>query len=131
MKIHKVLLGLFAGVMALTGGAAHAQFYEIGPANIGGHVSSIVIDQQDASLSTVYAGAISGGLYVRTSNNDVLRNLYAGIADETYREQLVNNHDSWHLVRYIDETGTEVTLPVSAMVQCPDGTIYIGTGDNV
>lgn len=131
MKINKVLLGLFAGVMALTGGVANAQFHEIGPANIGGHVSSIVIDQQDASLSTVYAGAISGGLYVRTSNSDVLSKLYANVEDETYREQLVNNHDSWHLVRYIDETGHEVTLPVSAMVQGPDGTIYIGTGDDV
>lgn len=131
MKIHKVLLGLFAGVMALTSGAARAQFYEVGPANIGGHVSSIVIDQQDTSLSTVYAGAISGGLYVRSSNNDVLAKLYANAEDATYREDMVNNHDSWHLVRYIDADGHEVTLPISAMVQGPDGTLYLGTGDNV
>lgn len=130
MKIHNVLFGLFAGVMALSGGAANAQFHEIGPANIGGHVSSIVVDRQDSSLSTVYAGAISGGLYVRTTNEEVLRNLYADIEDETYREQLVNNHDSWHLVRYYDGLGYEVTLPVSAMVQGPDGTIFIGTGDD-
>lgn len=132
MKINKVLLGLFAGVMALTGGAARAQFYEIGPANIGGHVSSIVIDRQDSSLSTVYAGAASGGLYVRTSNSDVLRNLYANIEDETYREQLVSNHDSWHLVRYIEPgSNLELTLPVSAMAQGPDGIIFVGTGDDV
>ena len=130
MKIHKVLFGLFAGVMALSGGAASAQFYEIGPANIGGQVSSVIVDRQDSSLSTVYAGAISGGLYVRTSNSDVLRNLYANVEDEAYREQLVNNHDSWHLVRYYDAMGYETTLPVSAMVQGPDGTIFVGTGDN-
>ena len=132
MKINKVLLGLFAGVMALTGGAAKAQFVEIGPANIGGHVSSVVIDKLDSSLSTVYAGAISGGLFVRTSNSDVLRTLYANIEDETYREQLVNNHDSWHLVRYIEPgSNLEITLPVSSLVQGPDGTIFVGTGDDV
>ena len=131
MKIHNVLFGLFAGVMALSGGAVSAQFYEIGPANIGGNVSSVIIDRQDSSLSTVYAGAMSGGLYVRTSNSEVLRKLYANVEDEAYREQLVNNHDSWHLVRYRDPQGYEITLPVSAMVQGPDGTIFIGTGDNV
>ena len=131
MKSKNVLLGLFAGVMALMGGAAHAQFYEIGPANIGGQVSSIIVDQQDASRSTVYAGAISGGLYVRTSNSEVLRNLYRDLDDENYVNQLVNNFESWHLVRYINSaTGYEETLPISALVQGPDGTIYIGTGDD-
>ncbi|MBR4774151.1 MAG: hypothetical protein IK010_06960, partial [Bacteroidales bacterium] len=61
MKIYKVLLGLFAGVLALNGGVANAQFYEIGPANIGGQVSSLVLDNQDANRSTLYAGATSGG----------------------------------------------------------------------
>ena len=132
MKSNKVLLGLFAGVMALMGGAANAQFHEIGPANIGGKVSSIVMDQQDASHTTVYAGAISGGLYVRSANSEVLSNLYSGLEDENYVNQLVNNTESWHLVRYINPaTDKEETLPVSALAQGPDGTIYVGTGDNV
>ena len=130
MKINNVLFGLFAGVMALSGGAASAQFHEIGPANIGGHVSSIVVDRQDSTLSTIYAGAISGGLYVRTSNSEVLNRLYANLEDEAYREQMVSNHDSWHMVRYHDAQGYELTLPISAMVQGPDGTILIGTGDD-
>ena len=131
MKSNKVLLGLFAGLMALTGGVANAQFYEVGPANIGGKVSSIVIDQQDASRTTIYAGAISGGLYVRTSDSDVLRNLYRNIDDQNYLNTLVRDTVSWHLVRFIDTTtGIEQTLPVSALVQGPDGTIFVGTGDN-
>ena len=130
MKINKVLLGLFAGVIALTGGSARAQFYEIGPANIGGHISSIVVDQT-ASRSTVYAGSISGGLYVRSADTNVLGRLYSNVNDEQLYRSLINNSDLWHLVRYIDSTtGFEEVLPISAMVQGPDGIIYIGTGDN-
>lgn len=132
MKINKVLLGLFAGVMALTTGTASAQIYEMGPANIGGHVSCLAVDNQDANHATVYAGAISGGLYVRTDNSEVLQNLYASLDNEDYRTQLVNNIESWHLVRYINPgTHLEETLPISAMVMGPDGTLYIGTGDDV
>ncbi len=134
MKSNKVLLGLFAGLLALTGGVARAQvdtnFHEIGPANIGGHVSSLVVDNQDSSRSTIYAGAISGGLYVRSENPDVLGKLYANVSDETRKAELVANTESWHLVRYIDEFGHEQTLPISALAQGPDGTLFIGTGDN-
>lgn len=131
MKSNKVLIGLFAGVFALTGGMAQAQFYEIGPANIGGHISSLVVDQQDPSLSTVYAGAMSGGLYVRSSNSDVLHNLYADIEGTAQYNALISNMESWHLVRYIDrQNGYEVTLPVSALAQLPNGTILVGTGDD-
>ena len=71
MKSNKVLLGLFVGLMALAGGALNAQnakdaetprLYEIGPDNIGGAVSSLVADRQDANNTTLYAGAIGGGL---------------------------------------------------------------------
>lgn len=130
MKSNKVLLGLFAGVLALTGGSVRAQFYEIGPANIGGEVSSIVVDEQDASRTTVYAGAISGGLYVRTKKATVLENLYANVTNAPV-ENLKRDTSSWHYVPLRDAQGNELnTLPISAMVQGPDGTIYIGTGDD-
>lgn len=130
MKTNKVLIGLFASIMALTAGTASAQFHEIGPANIGGHMSSLAIDLQDSTLSTVYAGAISGGLYVRTSNTEVLKNLYSDIEGTAQYDAMIENKESWHLVRYIDDYGREQTLPISAMMQVPDGTIYLGTGDN-
>ncbi len=130
MKSNKVLLGLFAGVLALMGGPVRAQFYEIGPANIGGEVSSIVVDQQDASRTTVYAGAISGGLYVRTKNVAVLQKIYAGL-DNAPVENLTRDTSSWHYVPLRDAQGNEFrTLPISSMVQGPDGMIYIGTGDD-
>ena len=130
MKSNKVLLGLFAGVMALVGGAAHAQvdtnFYEIGPSNIGGCVSSLVVDMNDASGTTIYAGAISGGLFVRSGNEDVLTNLYTALGRDVV---LAANQEIWHYVPYT-EGGIEVALPINSMAQAYDGTILIGTGDD-
>ncbi len=127
MKIYKVLLGLFAGVMALNGGVANAQFYEIGPANIGGQVSSLVLDNQDGT--TIYAGATSGGLFLRTTNSDVLNNLYSDLGSTAPIEELVADTTSWHKVTLM-LGNEEVTLPVSAMVQLPNGELILGTGDD-
>ena len=129
MKIHKVLLGLFAGLLALTGGATHAQFYEIGPANIGGQVSSLVLDNQDATRSTIYAGAATGGLFVRTTNTSVLNNLYSDLGSTAPIENLVADTTSWHKVT-LKLNNEEVTLPISAMTQMPNGELILGTGDN-
>lgn len=131
MKSKKVLLGLFVGFLALAGGTVSAQtdtnFFEIGPANVGGKVSSLVVDQSDTNRTTIYAGAVSGGLYVRSSNTDVLRSLYAtqGITDSV----IYGNTELWHPVHYVDNN-KETVLPVNSLVQGPDNTIYIGTGDN-
>ena len=131
MKSNKLLLGMFAGLLALTGGAAHAQFYEIGPDNIGGKVSSIVIDNQDANHSTIYAGAISGGLFVRTSDVNVLQNLYADVDGTVVPvEELASDTTRWHMVRLYNANGEELTLPISAMAQLPNGELILGTGDN-
>ena len=130
MKSNKVLLGLFAGVMALIGGAAHAQvdtnFYEIGPDNIGGCVSSIILDMNDASNSTIYAGAVSGGLFVWSGKDAILENLYTRQNKDV---ALAGNHMIWHYVPYF-ENGVESVLPVKSLCQHPDGTILVGTGDN-
>lgn len=130
MKSNKVLLGLFAGFVALIGGAVHAQtdtnFYEIGPANLGGNVSSLVVDNQDADGATIYAGAVSGGLFVRSGNEQTLQNLYSHLGMDA---SLAANNEIWHRVPYIVD-GKDVTLPVNCMTQAPDGTILIGTGDN-
>lgn len=130
MKSNKVLLGLFVGLIALTGGAVRAQvdtnFYEIGPANAGGNVSSLVVDMNDADGSTIYAGAVNGGLFVRSENEATLQNLYARQGMDV---SLASNTEIWHNVPYISE-GKSIVLPVSCMAQAPDGTILIGTGNN-
>lgn len=123
MKSNKVLLGLFVGVLALIGGSATAQttFREIGPANVGGQVSSLVVDQRDADHTTVFAGSISGGLFMKSDNEELISLLYTNAGLDA---SLASNHNVWHRVPAPD------VLPVTCMTQGPDNTIYIGTGDN-
>ena len=128
MKSNKVLLGLFVGLFALTGGAVSAQsdFHEMGPINVGGHVSSLVLDQRDATSTTVMAGTAGGGLFVWSENDDILTQLYSAIGRDA---SLATNHNIWHQVPCM-LNNKEVTLPISTMVQIPDNTVIIGTGDN-
>ena len=113
MKIRKVLFSLFGGLFVAMAGVSMAQsaagskIVEIGPDNVGGRVTSMIIDKSDATNQTVFAGAASGGLYVR--NNSELNNLW------NYIPCTIN--------------GEEIVLPISTMVQGSDNTIYIGTGE--
>lgn len=130
MKTNKVLFGLFAGLLALAGGTLGAQnLYEIGPDNVGGPVSSLIQDHQDASGSTIYAGATNGGLFVKSNDATTLRNLYQKQGKDL---ALANDVSSWHYVPYVTSEGLHIALPISCMVQGSaadgDNTIYIGTG---
>lgn len=130
MKSNKVLLGLFVGFLALIGGTADAQrFYEIGPSNVGGQVSSLVLDQSDADHTTVIAGAYGGGLYVKSDNFSTIESLYRTAGIDPSRG---TNLAAWHAVSYVGDNGAADVLPVSAMVQCPgpDYSVIIGTGDD-
>ena len=115
MKSRKVLLGLIAGFCVCFAGAATAQnanyqsnkLVEIGPDNIGGRVTSLVVDRNDTSMM-FYAGAASGGLYSvnRNSENEV-----------------------WNYIPcYLD--GKEFTLPISSMLKINDSIILLGTGES-
>ena len=73
----------------------------IGPDNYGGRTRAIIYDNQDASGTTVYAAAVTGGIWKSTDN---------GI--------------SWNK---INTTGSN--LYVSCMTQADNGTIYVGTGE--
>ena len=133
MKRNKVLLGLYVGLLTLAGGVANAQtggFYEIGPDNIGGEVSSIVVDRLDTSRNTLYAGATTGGLFFRSESVDILRNFYItlGVGDSA-ADVLSANTDIWHRVPY-KVSGKEVSLPISCMAQAPSGELFIGTGSD-
>ena len=134
MKRNKVLLGLYVGLLTLAGGVANAQtggrFYEIGPDNVGGQVSSIVVDRQDTSRNTFYAGATSGGLFVKSSSHDYLVALYGNfLSDEAQIQQMADDTTIWH---YVPCTigGSNAVLPINSMVQGPDNIIYIGTGND-
>ena len=116
MKSRKVLLGLIVGFAMCLAGTATAQkanfqsnkLVEIGPDNIGGRVTSIVVFGNDEghAPSTLYAGAASGGLYVGTASQE----------------------SSWqYLPCFVN--GEELTLPISAMVKLNDSTLVVATGE--
>lgn len=117
MKGNKVLFGLFASLSLLLSAPVFAQvntgdkLVELGPDNIAGRVTSLVVDNSDASHQTIYAGAATGGLFVRS--NDRSRAPYA---------------DMWNKVTCVID-GEETVLPISHMVQGPDNWIYIATGE--
>ena len=134
MKRNKVLLGLSVALLSLAGGVASAQngarFYEIGPDNIGGQVSSFVIDRQDTNRSTIYAGATTGGLFVKSASRDYLNALYTSFGyDQASVEILAGDTTIWHRVP-CQLNGSEYALPINAMTQGPDNIIYIGTGND-
>lgn len=118
MKGNKVLFGLFVSLSLLFAGQVRAQvntgskLVEMGPDNIAGRITSIVVDRTDATHHTLYAGAANGGLFVRS--NDTERAPYANM---------------WNRVSCVIEGEGETTLPISHMVQGPDNWIYIATGE--
>ena len=76
-------------------------FQEEGPDNIGGRTRAIAIDP--ANINRIYAGAITGGLFV--SNN---------------------KGNTWQRVQAFDDAADRLCIASIAITQ--NGTIYIGTG---
>ena len=76
MKSKRVLFGLFVGLIALipangmAQSSSNAKLIEIGPDNIGGRVTTLIVDKRDATNNTLYAGTATGGLYIRSNNTD-------------------------------------------------------------
>lgn len=114
MKSRKVLLGLIVGFAMCLAGTATAQkanfqsnkLVEIGPDNIGGRVTSLIVVGHEDEPTTIYAGAATGGLYVRSNVQS----------------------DSWrYLPCYVN--GEELTLPISAMTKLNDSLLVIATGE--
>ena len=88
-------------LMASSRSADEIGWSVMGPDNFGGRTRAIIYDNKDASGLTVYAGAVSGGLW-RSTDNAV----------------------TWTKIN----TGNQ-NLYVSCMTQADDGTIYVGTGE--
>lgn len=136
MKRNKVLLGLVVGLMTLAGGVASAQsgtqkdsiFHEVGPTNISGEVSSIVVDVRDTTGTSLFAGSVTGGLYYRSNKRDYVKNLYLALGRTDEQAERLADTSIWHYIPY-RANDREVVLPISCMVQGPDGALYFGTGD--
>lgn len=117
MKSRKVLLGLIVGFCVCLAGTATAQkanyqsnkLVEIGPDNIGGRITSLVVaNHPDENTTLLYAGAATGGLYSR----------------------LVSEQDTvWQYIPcYINDE--ELTLPISDIVKLNDSILVIATGES-
>lgn len=79
--------------------ASTYEWTSMGPLNMGGPTKAVIIDNQDASGNTIYAGSTSGGVWSST-----------------------NYGATWNMVE-MDEV-----LNVSSICQADDGTIYVGSG---
>jgi len=80
--------------------ALNLDWVEGGPDNFGGFVSAVLIDNQDESGNTMYAGAFTGGIW-KTTNGGLIWNKI--------------NHNTKNLF-------------VSSFAQAENGTIYASTG---
>ncbi len=74
----------------------------MGPDNFGGRTRALLFDNRDISGNTLYAGAVTGGIWKST-----------------------NYGINWEKVNLNGRN-----LNVSCMVQTPNGTLYVGTGEN-
>ncbi len=80
--------------------ALNLDWVEGGPDNFGGFVSAVLIDNQDESGNTMYAGAFTGGIW-KTTNGGLI----------------------WNKINQ-----NTMNLFVSSFAQAEDGTIYASTG---
>ncbi|MFY8068047.1 MAG: WD40/YVTN/BNR-like repeat-containing protein, partial [Flavobacterium sp.] len=87
------------------GDASNNNWIERGPNNVGGRVRAIMFDPNDATYKRVFAGGVSGGLWV---NNDITTNT------------------AWTRVNVPEN------LSVSAITYDPNNTniFYLGTGES-
>ena len=78
----------------------------VGPADVGGRTRAILVDANDDTGNTVYAGSVSGGLYKST----------------TFK----SDKEDWKPVSTIDEN-----LAIGALLQDPNDSdiMYAGTGE--
>ena len=90
----KEMSGLRAGSLGLT-------WTEMGPDNVGGRTRCFLIDNQDATGKTLYAGGVNGGLWKST-----------------------NGGGTWSLIS--DQWDN---IAAVSICQEPSGKIYVGTGE--
>lgn len=92
--------------------ANKVEWKEMGPDNIGGRTRSIFFDIRDPNLQTLYAGAVSGGLWKSTTGGS-----------------------SWFRVPLTQKNGNIFSnfenININCMAQGPDSTIYLGTGEQL
>ena len=92
----------FDKLMTKSSASLGLNWQALGPDNYSGRSRTVIFDNQDPAYQTLYTGGVTGGLY-----------------------KSINMGLSWEPVI----TGSDQVLKVSALVQKPNGTIFIGTGE--
>lgn len=83
----------------------------MGPTNIGGRTRAILIDNNDPTHQTIFAGGVSGGIWKSTNGGGTWGNTTAAIA--------------------YSQNDTLANLNVCSIAQDANGAIYIGTGEGI
>src|SRR4051812_2959965 len=78
------------------------QWQEVGPDNMGGNITALLLDKRDPNRQTLYAGSLGGGVWKSSTGG------------------------AWW--DFMSCTGN---YSISDFVQANDGTIYFGTGGNL
>lgn len=84
-------------------GPLNLSWSPLGPDNVSGRTRAVIYDSRDASGNTIYASGVSGGLYKSTN---------LGL--------------TWNVV----PVSSDEVLKVTCMIQAPNGTIFVGTGED-
>ncbi|MGP8214594.1 MAG: T9SS type A sorting domain-containing protein [Bacteroidia bacterium] len=99
LKTEQQLRSTFASHRAM--GALGLNWRSLGPSNVGGRTRAILIDNQDPTGQTIFAGGVSGGIWVSKNG---------GASWDSINDNLSN-------------------MCVSCIAQDANGNIYIGTGE--
>jgi hypothetical protein len=84
-------------------GGLGLEWQELGPNNVGGAMTALLIDKRDSTNNTLYAGSFNGGVWKST--------------DGAANWQRLTGWNQWLAISCIEQA------------PAPDYTIYIGTGD--
>lgn len=106
-KIQQTLKAKRKGLSAKTPGDATNEWIDRGPNNLGGRTRGIMFDPNDSENKRVFAGGVSGGLWVN--------------------EDITNANSSWTLV-----PGIGANISVTVIIHDPNNTniFYIGSGES-
>jgi photosystem II stability/assembly factor-like uncharacterized protein len=112
--------GMFTGTVSLTGPDYSISWTERGPLDIGGRTRAIMIDPNDPTGQTVWAGSVGGGLWKTTSIDEMAAVGMANISEQNERLTAFPNP--------LNANGTTIQLSFSGADTNADLSVYDNHG---